>query len=247
VGAGNVAWHMGKALSDKGYVISRILNRTIASAKQLAEELHVASFGPPEDLSADTDACLICVSDDAIATVIKQLKPGNCLLIHTAGSVSLDVFRDNAANYGVLYPLQTFTWGRSLDYSEIPFLTEANSEVNLGLINQLASSVSHRVMEADSIQRLYLHLAAIFASNFSNHMYTLAEKLADQYKMPFDLLKPLIAETAAKAMDVSPQMAQTGPAVRGNVKVIEKHLELLKSHPGMQELYRMISKSIRGL
>ena len=163
---------MGKALSQKGYVIKQVLDRTVSSSKQLAEELKAESSGTPEDGIDDTDACLICVSDDAIASVIEQLKPGNCLLMHTAGSVPLDVFSNNAVNYGVLYPLQTFTKGRPLDYSQIPFLTEANTPENLNLINQIASSVSDRVMEADSTQRLFIHLAAIFASNFSNHMYT---------------------------------------------------------------------------
>jgi predicted short-subunit dehydrogenase-like oxidoreductase (DUF2520 family) len=245
VGAGNVAWHMGKALSQKGYVIKQVLDRTASSSKQLAEELKAESSGTPEDGIAGTDACLICVSDDAIASVIRHLKPGNCLLMHTAGSVPLDVFRNSADNYGVLYPLQTFTKGRSLDYSQIPILTEANTPGNLSMINQIASSVSQHVMEADSTQRLFIHLAAIFASNFSNHMYALAEKLAGEHNMPFDLLKPLIAETTAKAMDMSPLKAQTGPALRGNVKVIEKHLELLKDHPQWKELYWMISESIR--
>jgi predicted short-subunit dehydrogenase-like oxidoreductase (DUF2520 family) len=247
VGAGNVAWHMGRALSQNGYVIKQVLDRTASSSKQLARELKAESSGTPEDGTDGTDACLICVSDDAITSVIKQLKPGNCLLMHSAGSVPLDVFRNNAANYGVLYPLQTFTKGRPLDYSRIPILIEANTPENLSMINQIASSVSHHVMEANSTQRLFIHLAAIFASNFSNHMYALAEKLAGEYNMPFDLLKPLIAETTAKAMDMSPLKAQTGPALRGNVKVIEKHLELLKDHPRLQELYRMISEDIRDL
>ena len=246
VGAGNVAWHMGKALSQKGYVIKQVLDRTASSSEQLAEELKAESSGTLENAMAPTDACLICVTDDAIASVIERIKPGDCLLMHTAGSVPLDVFRNITANYGVLYPLQTFTKGRQLDYSQIPFLIEANTPENLDLINHIASSVSHRVVKADSTQRLFIHLAAIFASNFSNHMYTLAEKLAVEYNMPFDLLKPLITETAAKAMDMSPQKAQTGPAVRGNTRVIEKHLEMLKDHPRLQEMYRIISKDIIG-
>ncbi len=244
VGAGNVAWHMGRALTQKGSVIKQVLSRTPASAKQLAKELNAEMYGIPEDGIAGTDACLVCVSDDAIASVTEQLKPGNCLLMHTAGSVPLDVFRNHATHYGVLYPLQTFTKNRPLDYSVIPFLVEANTPDNLGLISQIASSVSDRIMEADSAQRLYIHLAAVFASNFSNHMYALAEKLAMEYNMPFDLLKPLISETTAKAMDMSPRKAQTGPAVRNNKKVIEKHLEMLKDHPRLQELYRLISEDI---
>jgi predicted short-subunit dehydrogenase-like oxidoreductase (DUF2520 family) len=248
VGAGNVAWHLGKALSQNGYTISRVLDRTASSSKKLAEVLNAEYSGVPEDGIAGTDACLICISDDAIASVIEQLRPGNNLLMHTAGSVSLDVFKGRAVNYGVLYPLQTFTRDRPLDYSRIPFLTEANTAENLGLVNQLARSVSNYVAEADSTRRLYIHLAAIFASNFSNHMYALAEKIAGEYNMPFELLKPLIAETTAKALDISPLAAQTGPAARGNLKVIEKHLELLKDDPRLQEIYRMISGSIvRGL
>jgi predicted short-subunit dehydrogenase-like oxidoreductase (DUF2520 family) len=206
--------------------------------------LNAVSYGIPEDGISGSDACLICISDDAIAPVINQLNPGNCLLMHTAGSVSLDVFKDKAVNYGVLYPLQTFTRGRPLDYDSIPFLTEANTPENLSLINQLASSVSNNVTEADSTRRLYIHLAAIFASNFSNHMFAMAEKIAGEYNMPFELLKPLIAETTAKALDMSPHIAQTGPAARGNRRVIEKHLELLKDDPRLQELYRLISESI---
>jgi predicted short-subunit dehydrogenase-like oxidoreductase (DUF2520 family) len=244
-GAGNVAWHLGRALVQKGYVINQVLDRTASSSKQLADELNAGSSGIPEDGTADTDVCLVCVSDDAVEAVIEKLKPGNCLLVHTAGSVPMDVARNYATNYGVLYPLQTFTKGRPLDYSRIPFLIEANTPENLGLISHIASSISNLAMEADSTQRLYIHLAAIFASNFSNHMFALAEKLAGEYNMSFDLLKPLIAETAAKATDMSPRKAQTGPAARGNIKIIEKHLELLKDNPRLQQLYRMISEDIR--
>lgn len=246
VGAGNVAWHLGKAFSQKGFAINRVLDRTASSSKELAEELKAEYSGIPGDGIAGSDVCLICISDDAIVSVINQLNPGTCLLMHTAGSVSLDVFKDKAVNYGVLYPLQTFTRGRSLDYSRIPFLTEANTPENLNFINQLASAVSNRVTEADSNRRLYIHLAAIFASNFSNHMYAMAEKIALEYNMPFELLKPLIAETTAKAIDMSPHNAQTGPAARGNRSVIEKHLELLKDNPRLQEMYRVISDSISG-
>lgn len=244
-GAGNVAWHLGKALSQQGYLINQVLDRTVTSAKKLASELNAISHGIPLDGIDNSDACIICVSDDAIPAVLKQLNPGKCLVMHTAGSVPIEVFRDNAINYGVLYPLQTFTRGRFLDYMQIPFLTEANTPGNLEMINRIASSISKNVMEASSTQRLYLHLAAIFASNFSNHMFALAEKLAKEYNMPFDLLKPLITETTAKALDMSPLNAQTGPAIRGNMEIMNKHIDLLREHPGLQELYRMISASIR--
>jgi predicted short-subunit dehydrogenase-like oxidoreductase (DUF2520 family) len=244
VGSGNVAWHLGKALRGKGFCISQVLNHHTRSARQLAGELEVLHWGRPEDLAPEADVCLICVSDDAISAVVHRLKPANQLLVHTAGSVPLDIFQPPAVNFGVLYPVQSFTKGRPLDYSLIPFLTEANTTENLKIIDFLASSVSQRVVHADSARRLLLHLAAVFAGNFSNHMFALSEKLMLRNGLSFDLLKPLIAETTAKALAMSPKKAQTGPAVRGNTKVMAKQLDLLKHDPELQELYRLISESI---
>lgn len=245
VGTGNVAWHLGHALAEKGIRIIQVLSRNTSSASELAKELNAGNSGKPEDMDPNADMCLICVSDDAILSVLKKLRPGNCLLLHTSGSIPMDVFRGLANNYGVLYPLQTFTRGIPLQYHQIPFMIEANSADNLLNIRQLAEVISRNVAEADSVQRLYLHLAAVFAGNFSNHMFYLAEKLTREHGLSFDILKPLIEEIASKAMHISPQKAQTGPAVRGDRRIIEKHLELLTDKPDLQELYRLISESIR--
>jgi predicted short-subunit dehydrogenase-like oxidoreductase (DUF2520 family) len=245
VGAGNVAWHLGHALAQKGIIISQVLNRTMSSAKQLANELHAGGYGGPGDLAPDADVCLVCVSDDAIPLVLQRMKPENCLFLHTSGSLSLDVFKGFADRYGVLYPLQTLTRGHPIVYDNIPFLIEANNQDNLSTINEIAHMLSGRVMHTDSQQRLFLHLAAVFAGNFSNHMFALADKLVQERGLPFELLKPLIEETVAKAITISPRKAQTGPAIRGNSSVMEKHLDLLHEHPYLQQLYRLISESIR--
>lgn len=244
VGTGNVAWHLGHALVENGIPISQVLGRTISAVRQMADELNVPQSGRPEDLSRDAELCLMCISDDAIVQVLETVKPEKCLMIHTAGSISIDVFSGRAFNYGVLYPFQTFTRGRPMNYKKIPILIEANSTENLNRIRQLAEGISDKVIEADSSQRLYLHLAAIFAGNFSNHMYAIAEKLTLEYNLPFELLKPLIEETTAKATAISPRQAQTGPAVRSNRGIIEKHIGLLQDHPDLQLLYRTISDSI---
>ncbi len=244
VGTGNMAWHLGQALAEKGMAISQILGRTISAVNQMAYELHVPQTGKPEDLDKGADVCLICISDDSIIQVLDTMKPEKCLMIHTAGSVSMDVFKGRALNCGVLYPFQTFTKGRSMSFWKVPILIEANTNENLIRIRKLAERISSRVIEADSSQRLYLHLAAIFACNFSNHMYAIAEKLALEHNLPFELIKPLINETTAKATAISPRIAQTGPAVRSNRGIIENHIRLLHDHPDLQQIYRMISDSI---
>jgi len=244
VGTGNLAWHLGHALVQNGIQVSLVLGRTEASTLELAKGIHAERTGRPEDLDPDADICIICISDDAIIPVLDQMKPGRCLMLHTAGSVPMDVFNGRALNYGVLYPFQTFTKGRAVQFGNIPVLIEANSDQNLETVRQLAEKISGRVMEGNSEQRMYLHLAAVFAANFSNHMFALAEKLALEHDLPFELLKSLIQEMTAKAMSMSPAKAQTGPAVRHNLKVLGKHVDLLEGHPDLQQMYRLISESI---
>ncbi len=244
VGTGNLAWHLGHALVQIGIPVNCVLGRTEASTLELAKEIHAAGTGRPADLDPDTDICVICISDDAIIPVLDQMNPGRSLMLHTAGSVPMDVFKGRALNYGVLYPFQTFTKGRAVQFINIPVLIEANSTQNLEVVRQLAGKISNKVIEANSVQRTYLHLAAVFAANFSNHMFALAEKLALEHDMPFELLKSLIQEMTSKAMSMSPAKAQTGPAVRRNMKVISRHIDLLQGHTDLQQMYRLISESI---
>ena len=244
IGAGNLAWHLGHALTNKGIGVSQVISRRIGAAQQLAQQLHAASSDNLSLLEKNTDICILCVSDDAIPQVLNSLDPGNCLVIHTAGSVPMAVLSGSALHYGVLYPLQTFTREKQVAFEKIPLLIEGNSPEVLKRITRLAGSITDQVIPADSNQRLSLHLAAVFASNFSNHMYALAEKISREHGLSFELLRPLMEETTSKAISMSPVSAQTGPAVRRNRTVIEKHLALLQEHPDLQQLYKLISESI---
>ena len=164
--------------------------------------------------------------------------------MHTAGSVSIDVFKGFAQHYGILYPLQTFTKNRDLNFDKIPLLIEAGDQNTLDRMREFALRLSGIVLETDSDQRKQIHLAAVFACNFTNHMLAISEYLLQKNGLPYELLKPLINETFSKAVMMSPHAAQTGPAVRGNTAVLNKHLAMLEDDPDLYELYRIVSRSI---
>jgi predicted short-subunit dehydrogenase-like oxidoreductase (DUF2520 family) len=247
LGAGNLAWHFGHRLSGAGIQVAQIFSRTPKLGESLATELHAGYTNRLDLLEEDADLYLLAITDDAIPSLIRQARFGKRFVVHAAGSVSMDVFTGKVKNYGVLYPLQTLTTGKPLDFSNIPLFIEANNAGNLEKLNLLACKLSNRVYVVDSEKRTYLHLAAVIASNFTNHMFALTEKLLQEKNLSFDLLKPLIEETIAKALFLSPLQAQTGPAIRGNTRVIEKHLALLEQHPEIKELYRVITESIMGM
>lgn len=244
MGSGNMAWHMGYWLTRSGIRVNQIFSRNVEKGKLLADELSTEFTNRLDRLHEHSDMYLLTVSDDALASVIRQAVFGNRLVLHTAGSVPIEIFREKVKNFGVLYPLQTFTRGKPVEYSQIPVFIEASSAQNLARIKQLALKLSDRVYEADSEKRAYLHLAAVIASNFTNHMLVVAEKYMQERNLSFDLIRPLVQETIAKALSMSPFLAQTGPAIRGNTGVIEKHMLMLENHPEIRELYRTISESI---
>ncbi len=245
-GAGRVAGHLAVALHQRGHEIVQVVSRHAEPARALAEkvEAHPGTFSshppvPPADI------IIYAVSDHALEEVLTLLPPEKMLALHTAGSLPADIFRGKAEHYGVLYPLQTFSEGREIDFREVPLCIEANTPDNEEKLQTLALSLSRRVVPASSSQRLFLHLAAVLVNNYVNHLYVLADELLQQEVLPFDLLHPLIEETTAKALTLGPQKAQTGPAARNDENVIKKHLELLSCSPELQTLYRMLSDSIR--
>jgi predicted short-subunit dehydrogenase-like oxidoreductase (DUF2520 family) len=245
VGAGNLAWHLGHNLQKSGLQIIQVVNRNPAAGKQLAAELGAAYCDWSDSMRTDADLYMLAVSDDAIGSALDNRGfIGNGLVVHVAGSVPMDIFYGRAANYGVLYPLQTFTKGVPTDFGNIPIFIEANTIEALTRLEITAGKLSQHVHRVDSDTRIHLHLTAVIASNFSNHLLSIAHKLLLEKGLSFDLLKPLIRETISKAMIMSPMQAQTGPAVRGNMVVIDKHLELLKPHPEIREIYRLISEHI---
>lgn len=247
VGAGNVATCMARALQNAGHTIRCVYSRTEASASALAESLGTGFVTNLEQLP-DADAFIVMLRDDALLSLAPQIAavhPGR-LFLHTSGSVPMTLWRSaGAKRYGVLYPMQTFSKGKTVEWGDLPLFIEASSDECLRKIRILAGSLSDNVSVLDSGQRCRLHLAAVFACNFSNRMYAIADELLKDCGIPFSVMLPLIAETAAKVASVSPAKAQTGPAVRGDDRVLDAHRSLLADKPEWRNLYDVISKDIK--
>lgn len=247
IGAGNVATHLGVALQKAGWNIVQVYSRTEASASGLANRLEVPFVTSLDEVCTDADIYLVMVKDAVLQELIPALVKGReeAIFVHTAGSMPMSVWENQAIRYGVLYPMQTFSKAREVDFSSVSFFVEANGGPELELLKSMAGALSPKVYEATSAQRTYLHMAAVFACNFANHMYALSARLLEKNGLPFDAMLPLIDETARKVHGLHPKVAQTGPAVRGDENVMGKHLEMLSDEPEIKEIYRLISDSIR--
>ncbi len=211
---------------------------------KLAEKLNSAYTSDLGKINRDGDLYIVSVADDAVGKVAAKLGMLNGMVIHTSGSVAMEVLRESSANYGILYPLQTFSKSRKADFSNIPFCVEANSNENLQKLKGLAESLSGNVVEIDSDQRKILHLAAVFACNFTNYMYGAADDILKGSNLDFDLLRPLIMETAMKVQQMNPEVAQTGPAMRGDKRIMKEHIELLEKYPEYRKIYEILSERI---
>jgi predicted short-subunit dehydrogenase-like oxidoreductase (DUF2520 family) len=244
LGAGNLAWHFGLWFEHAGVKVVQVFSRTPSAGEGLAAELKTEYTNRLDLLTSDADLYLLAVSDDAIASLVRQAEFGRRFVIHAAGSIPMEILSGKLENFGVLYPLQTFTRGRPLNFNEIPLFIEASNARNLEKLSVLARKLSDRVYTMDSEKRAYLHLAAVIASNFTNHMFALTDLLLKERNLSFELLKPLIMETISKALQMPPIQAQTGPAVRGNLQVVDKHMSILDGHPEIKKLYRVITESI---
>ena len=248
IGAGNVATHLGFALQQAGWEIAQVYSRTEASASELSNRLQVPFVTSIAEVCTDADIYIVSVKDDALPVLIPELVKGrNGMFVHTAGSVPMKVWEGYALNYGVLYPMQTFSKQKPVDFSKVPFFLEGDGGETLAILRKLACSLSGKVYNATSEQRMALHMAAVFACNFTNHMYVLSAHLLEKNGLPFDAMLPLIDETARKVHELAPKAAQTGPAIRKDMDVMNKHLDMLSGEPELKELYEKISKSIQEL
>ncbi len=244
IGSGNVATHLAKACFDKGITIKDIYSKSIENAKVLADLCNAKPIDNLDDLSSDVALIIISVSDNALPDIISKIENVKASVVHTSGSTSIDILKSKNHDYGVFYPLQTFSKNKNVNIEEVPFFIEASSgDLKLAL-KLFCEILGAEANEADSVQRLNLHIAAVFACNFSNHMYAIAEELLLKNNLNFDLLKPLITETAQKIQSLSPKLAQTGPAVRKDSLTIDKHLQALQSEKHLFELYKAISEDI---
>ena len=243
LGSGNLATRLALEMQKKGMRIGQVYSHTPENAERLAAGLDCHWTIDPEAVETDADLYVFSLKDTVLADVIARIPPNNGLWVHTAGSIPMDIFSGYTANYGVLYPMQTFSKTREVDFSVIPFFLEANTSENAGKLQQLARKLSGNVRFLSSDKRKSLHLAAVFACNFTNHIYALAVRLLQEQDIPADVLLPLIDETAAKIHTMPPRLAQTGPAIRYDENVINKHLAMLDD-PDMRSIYRLISQNI---
>ncbi|GBU06697.1 hypothetical protein AwDysgo_00280 [Bacteroidales bacterium] len=243
LGAGNLASQLGRSLQEVGHEILQVYSRSHDSASLLAQTMGVPFTISLAELRDDADIYLFALSDAALPEVLLQMPKLDGLFVHTAGSLALDVFAGYTSRYGVFYPLQTFSKQRKVSFEMLPIFIEANNPEDEMLLADLARSISSKVQSLDSVQRSYLHLAAVFACNFSNHLYALAAKILEGQGLDWKLLLPLIQETASKVEEMSPPEAQTGPALREDSIVMNKHLKMLRD-PNVAHIYDLLSQSI---
>ena len=240
LGFGNVNFHLINALNSVNEItVIQIYNRNNIV---LSSELNHIPFTTDLSEIKDADLYIIAIPDDSIAAFSEILPLKNKLVVHTSGSVSMDALSERNRK-GVFYPLQTFSKNREVNFNNIPICVEATEAADLKLLMNLGKSLSEKVVEVNSEERSKLHLAAVFVNNFVNHLYAIGDDILKKNGLPFDLLHPLIVETASKIKTLAPSQAQTGPAKRGDQKTIEKHLHLLKEGP-KSDLYQQLTESI---
>jgi predicted short-subunit dehydrogenase-like oxidoreductase (DUF2520 family) len=249
IGSGNLAWHIVSHLVFfKRFEIFVYNRSTSLKLKQLKKEFKVFTTDNWDDIPKDAGIFFICTGDSSIKEVASKLRKlkTKALVLHTSGTANMSLLRGCSTNKGVFYPLQTFTFGQSVNWFEVPIFVEASNKISLEVLTRLAKLFSGTVVNMDSEKRMKLHLAAVIAGNFSNAMYSAAHQYLSKelHSDLFTYLLPLISRTAKKVKSVSPAKAQTGPAVR-NDKITQKtHLQLLKKHPDLKKLYKSISKLI---
>ncbi len=241
-GTGNVAFHLFRAFSNsENFKVIQVYNHSAASLKAFKDKIptttKITEIFP-------ADIYLFAVKDDVIGEIASKIKNPETLILHTSGAVPLTVFQ-NFQHAGVFYPLQTFSKNKPVDFKNIPICMEAKNKSDLELLEQLAGSISNKVYHISSAQRKSLHVAAVFVSNFVNYLYTEGEAICKKNGIPFEILHPLIHETALKIGSISPKEAQTGPAMRNDKEVINSHLPLLNSE--QQKIYQILTSSIQNL
>lgn len=231
IGTGRLASNLGPALQKVGHEVRVVNSRTL------------------EGLPNEADAFVIAVKDDALESVARRVVQGReeQVFFHTAGSMPLSVFEGIARHYGVFYPMQSFSKERQVDFADVPIFLEGCDSMTMQTAHAIAESISRKVYELTTAERRYLHLAAVFACNFANHCYALSAKVLEQHGLPFDVMLPLIDETARKVHTMHPVPAQTGPAIRWDENVMSAQKALLDNEPEMQKIYELMSNSIHKL
>jgi len=246
IGAGNVATHLGKRLQKKGHEVLQVVSKSEKNAKELALLLSASFTTDLKKINTQADIYLLCVPDEEIVTLGSQLKLPQKLVLHTSGSIGINVLKNVSSNVGVLYPLYSFSRQVKVSFSSIPLLIEANNKIALEKLSHLAHSVGKEVTLVSSAERLKIHVAAVFVNNFSNFLFAQAyDFLKGEKQNHFHLLQPLIRQTVKKIKHLPPAQVQTGPARRNDQVTLKKHLDLLEKYPDQKQVYKLLSTLIK--
>jgi len=244
IGSGNVATHLAAAFKNAGHYIVQVYSRSLQNAALLAYHVKAEPIDDLQNINPETDLFIIAVKDDAIGLMAAQLAKYQQLMVHTSGAADLYTLLAFSDNIGVFYPLQTFSKTKETDLRNVPLCIEGANESITKNLEQLAQTISNKVYRIDSGQRKIAHLAAVFANNFPNYLYTVAQQILAKSQLDFELIRPIILETAQKVQEGLPAAMQTGPATRRDETTMNNQLQLLKDEPALQELYRLLSQGI---
>ncbi|HPW89301.1 MAG TPA: DUF2520 domain-containing protein [Kaistella chaponensis] len=242
LGSGNVAYHLAKMFKEKNIPISQIFGRNEKDLQEISDQFEIP-FSTTE--LADAELYFIAVNDDAVAAISKNIKNQNSLVAHTSGSLPKEILEGNYRKAS-FYPLQTFSKSKMLQYSEIPFFVEAENEADSQILENLALKISEKVMKSDYEKRKYIHLTAVFACNFVNHLFARAKEISDSQQIPFHYFLPLIKETTSKIEKIEPKLAQTGPAIRNDEKILQLHEALITEEEHLK-IYQVMNESIKKM
>jgi predicted short-subunit dehydrogenase-like oxidoreductase (DUF2520 family) len=234
IGSGNVATHLAAAFKNAGHRIIQVYSRDMQHAALLAYHVGAEAIDSLDEISNETDLFIISVKDGAIGAIAEKLSSNNKLIVHTSGATHLEAVQACTPNAGVFYPLQTLSKTKEVDFRTIPLCIEGADEQIASQLIALAQTISNKVYKVNSAQRKVLHLAAVFACNFPNYLYGVAQQLLAKNEMDFEMLRPLILETAQKVQDHQPADVQTGPAVRDDRQTMAAHLGMLGDEPALK-------------
>jgi len=244
VGAGNVATHLARAWHSAGVHIMQVYSRHYAAAATLANEVEASPLTDVAGIDASASAIIFSLRDNSYHEVLEKINLQGTLLLHTSGSLDMDILKAASDRIGVIYPLQTFNKHNSIDLSTTPFLLETAAAADMPGVEKLASLITKNIFHTSSAQRATLHISAVFSCNFVNYLYTVAEELLNEKNLSLDLIRPLIMETAQKVMTALPSKVQTGPAQREDTLIIGKHIQCLNNKPEYLKLYKNLTEKI---
>lgn len=244
IGYGNLGFHLANHLSEAGHSITQVFTRD--KSRTRVSKFKIDFINDLKLLNHDADVYLLSVKDDALAEVASQISLKGKIVAHCSASMEKEVLKKCSTNFGVFYPLQTFSRNVEVDFKNIPILIEGANKKTVSVLKEIASSLSDEVMEVNEQQRLAVHVAAVFANNFSNHLFSVAEEILNKEKISYRILLPLIEETVRKIKEHSPSEIQTGPAKREDKKTIQKHLKYLSGNKNLKELYEVLTEKIKS-